>query len=55
MTQPGILGNPARPIADDRHVHPFRVDLPEEAIIDERRRVAASRWLRRQQFVPLVT
>jgi hypothetical protein len=25
-------------------VHPFRVDVPEEELVDLRRRVAATRW-----------
>jgi pimeloyl-ACP methyl ester carboxylesterase len=29
---------------EDKSIHPFRVDIPEEQLLDLRRRVAATRW-----------
>jgi pimeloyl-ACP methyl ester carboxylesterase len=34
----------ARASVDSEAVHPFRVDIPEEAIVDLRRRLATTRW-----------
>ena len=28
----------------DNTVHPFRINVPEEALVDLRRRIAATRW-----------
>jgi hypothetical protein len=35
----------AAAVAEDPAIRPYRVDVPEEAIIDLRRRIAATRWL----------
>jgi len=35
-------------IVDDGPVRPFRVDFPEDAIVDLRRRIAATRWPERE-------
>jgi hypothetical protein len=48
-------------ITTDTEVRPFRINVPEEAIVDLRRRVAATRWPDREtvtddsQGVPLAT
>ncbi|PBC20771.1 MULTISPECIES: epoxide hydrolase [unclassified Mesorhizobium] len=39
-----LLPARARASADIEAVHPFRADIPEEAIVDLRRRLATSRW-----------
>ena len=45
--QPPVT-NPLRPkvgaAAEDQAIRPFRVHIPDEAIIDLRRRIAATRW-----------
>ena len=45
MTQ---LAERARPVADDKTIRPFRVDIPEAALIDLRRRIANTRWPERE-------
>ena len=48
-------------IVDDGPVRPFHVDFPEDAIVDLRRRLAATRWPEREtvdddsQGMPLAT
>ena len=32
----------------DNAVHPFRVNIPEEELVDLRRRIAATRWPERE-------
>jgi pimeloyl-ACP methyl ester carboxylesterase len=39
-----LLPAMARASVDSEAVHPFRVDIPEEAIVDLRRRLATTRW-----------
>jgi pimeloyl-ACP methyl ester carboxylesterase len=39
-TSPGSLGTPG----NDPAVRPFRIEIPEEALVDLRRRLAATRW-----------
>ncbi|MER8972339.1 MULTISPECIES: epoxide hydrolase [unclassified Mesorhizobium] len=39
-----LLPAMARASADIEAVHPFRADIPEEAIVDLRRRLATTRW-----------
>jgi pimeloyl-ACP methyl ester carboxylesterase len=39
-----LLPARARASVDIEAVHPFRVDIPEEAIVDLRRRLATTRW-----------
>jgi hypothetical protein len=31
-------------VADDKSIRPFRIDVPEAALVDLRRRIAATRW-----------
>ncbi len=51
----------ARATSDDNAIRPFRIDVPQAAIIDLRRRLAATRWPEREtvsdqsQGVPLAT
>ena len=51
----------ARTSADDKEVRPFQVSIPEEALVDLRRRIAATRWPDKEtvadhsQGVPLAT
>src|SRR6266487_5990058 len=42
--------NPAEPspAAEDTTIQPFRVDIPDEALDDMRRRIAATRWPTRE-------
>jgi hypothetical protein len=43
----GAMGLPLevlRAAADDTPIRPFRVEIPEEALLDLRRRIAATRW-----------
>jgi Epoxide hydrolase N terminus len=35
-------------MADEAEIRPFRVDMPEDAIADLRRRIAATRWPSRE-------
>jgi pimeloyl-ACP methyl ester carboxylesterase len=35
-------------MSDEAEIHPFRVDTPEEAIADLRRRIVATRWPRKE-------
>src|SRR3954447_14289903 len=37
-----------RPTMTDLEVRPFRIDVPEEALVDLRRRIAATRWPERE-------
>ena len=32
------------PVGEEAGVRPFRVDVPEEDLVDLRRRIAATRW-----------
>src|SRR2546423_7167735 len=34
----------ATAVAEDTAIRPFRINVPEEALVDLRRRVAATRW-----------
>src|SRR5438105_9042340 len=38
------MAGAATAVAEDTAVRPFRIDVPEEALVDLRRRVAATRW-----------
>jgi pimeloyl-ACP methyl ester carboxylesterase len=38
----------ATAVAEDTAIRPFRVDVPEEALVDLRRRIAATRWPERE-------
>src|SRR5256885_3173155 len=59
-TTPSTAGA-ATAVAEDTAIRPFRVDVPEEALVDLRRRIAATRWPEREtvadasQGVPLAT
>src|SRR5262245_23027367 len=33
-----------RPAAEDQSIHPFKIQIPQSAIDDLRRRIAATRW-----------
>jgi pimeloyl-ACP methyl ester carboxylesterase len=35
-------------MSNDQHIRPFRIDVPDEAIADMRRRIAATRWPTRE-------
>ena len=35
-------------VAEDSAIRPFRINVPEEALVDLRRRVAATRWSARE-------
>src|SRR4030088_3454439 len=37
-----------RPVSDANAIRPFRVDMPYEAVADLRRRIAATRWPRKE-------
>ncbi len=43
-TKPGA----ATAVAEDTAIRPFRIDVPEEALVDLRRRLAATRWPERE-------
>jgi pimeloyl-ACP methyl ester carboxylesterase len=49
----------ANPVGEEAAVHPFRIDVPEEDLLDLRRRIEATRWPEREtvadqsQGVPL--
>ncbi len=47
---PPVRSGAAKPgeAAEDSAIRPFRVDIPEDAIVDLRRRVAATRWPERE-------
>jgi hypothetical protein len=32
------------PVGEEAAVRPFRIDVPEEELVDLRRRIAATRW-----------
>jgi pimeloyl-ACP methyl ester carboxylesterase len=55
----GLLSAMPRAAAQDGAIRPFRIDVPEEVLVDLRRRVAATRWPDREtvaddsQGVPL--
>ncbi|HTE76807.1 MAG TPA: epoxide hydrolase, partial [Xanthobacteraceae bacterium] len=34
----------ARAAIEDNAIHPFRVNIPEEQLVDLRRRITATRW-----------
>src|SRR5438045_124948 len=38
----------ATAVAEDAAIRPFRIDIPEEALVDLRRRIAATRWPERE-------
>jgi pimeloyl-ACP methyl ester carboxylesterase len=40
----GLLPATLRAAAEDNAIHPFRINVPEEALVDLRRRVTATRW-----------
>jgi pimeloyl-ACP methyl ester carboxylesterase len=42
--QPALAGK----AAEDTAIHPFRVDIPDEALADLRRRIAATKWPKRE-------
>jgi pimeloyl-ACP methyl ester carboxylesterase len=46
-----LLGESARAAAEDGAIRPFRVNVPEEQLVDLRRRVAATRWPALPQFI----
>src|SRR5467141_4275143 len=37
-------GGAATAVAEDTAIRPFRIDVPETALVDLRRRIAATRW-----------
>jgi pimeloyl-ACP methyl ester carboxylesterase len=39
-----LLSGHSAAAADDNTIRPFRIDVPEEALVDLRRRIAATRW-----------
>ncbi|MEE1658333.1 epoxide hydrolase [Microvirga sp. CF3062] len=41
-----VAANPTqqRALTEDAAIRPFRIDIPEEALVDLRRRIAATRW-----------
>src|SRR3954468_11778455 len=41
---PDFAQTAAREAADDRSIQPFKVDVPQSALDDLRRRVRATRW-----------
>ncbi len=45
-TKSATVQTPAKPIAsaEDRSIRPFQINVPEEALVDLRRRIAATRW-----------
>ena len=57
MTDVATTGTPT----DDGTIRPFQIDVPQEAVDDMRRRIAATRWPEREtvtddsQGVPLAT
>jgi len=60
-SQPSNQGDSPMGTTDDNAIRPFRINVPEEALIDLRRRIAATRWPDREtvadrsQGVPLAT
>src|SRR2546426_3281195 len=42
------MAGPATAVAEDTAIRPFRIDVPEEALVDLRRRLAATRWPERE-------
>src|SRR5256885_17007709 len=46
-TTPSTAGA-ATAVAEDTAIRPFRVDVPEEALVDLRRRIAATHWPERE-------
>src|SRR5437868_7398189 len=38
------MAGAATALAEDTAIRPFRIDVPEEALVDLRRRIAATRW-----------
>src|SRR5258707_11764706 len=43
-SQPSNQGDSPMGTTDDNAIRPFRINVPEEALIDLRRRIAATRW-----------
>src|SRR5712671_6873029 len=43
-SQPSNQGDSPMGTTDDNAIRPFRVNVPEEALVDLRRRIAATRW-----------
>jgi pimeloyl-ACP methyl ester carboxylesterase len=58
---PGTAGPAATPAQAGNAIRPFRIDVPEQALVDLRRRISATRWPEREtvtdesQGVPLAT
>jgi pimeloyl-ACP methyl ester carboxylesterase len=46
-TTPNMAGA-ATAVAEDTAIRPFRIDVPEEALVDLRRRIVATRWPERE-------
>src|ERR1700716_3182487 len=42
------MAGAATAVAEDTAIRPFRIDVPEDAIVDLRRRIAATRWPERE-------
>src|SRR3979411_1299662 len=42
------MAGAATAVAEDIAIRPFRIDVPEEALVDLRRRIAATRWPERE-------
>jgi hypothetical protein len=40
----GLVPATARAATDDSAIRPFRINIPEEQLVDLRRRIAATRW-----------
>jgi pimeloyl-ACP methyl ester carboxylesterase len=57
----GLVGTSARAADENDAIRPFHIDIPNEALVDLRRRVAATRWPEREtvadesQGLPLAT
>src|SRR5260370_16948763 len=43
-SQPSNQGDSPMGTTDDNAIRPFRIKVPEEALVDLRRRIAATRW-----------
>ena len=44
ISQPSNQGNTAMATTESDAIRPFRVNIPEEQLVDLRRRLAATRW-----------
>ena len=55
-TKPATGQPPAKSsaAADDKSIRPFQINVPEEALVDLRRRIAATRWPDKETVVRCV-